>query len=92
MTLPFADERHVVLAESLQESLNLGFAAGWFSLEQLVYSPSEAIEYFANPDPEQVSYAGPYLAFIPEAMTLRFVPPSLERLLFLKQRYGDLLK
>jgi hypothetical protein len=91
MTLPCADGQNVIVADSFEEFFNLGFFVGWFSLEQLIYQPNEAVEYFARHDEGLQSYAGTRMEFLREALGIRPVPPSLDRLRSLKQEYYELL-
>jgi hypothetical protein len=92
MTLPCADENNVVIAESFEEFLNLGYFVGWFSLEQLVYQEERAISYFTKPDEELRDYAEDRLEFLREALQLRPVPPQMQRLSWLKDQYFGLIQ
>lgn len=91
MTLPCADENNMVIAESFEEFFGLGYFVGWFSLEQLIYQPNEAVAYLGRSNEELEHYAEPRLAFIREALDIRPGPPELERLHLLKQKYYELL-
>jgi len=50
MTVPMASRANHVVAESISEFLGLGCIHGWFSLEQLAYSPADTFELYARVD------------------------------------------
>ena len=91
MSLPCSDVGNVIVADSFSEFFNLGYFAGWFSLEQLTYQPNQAVIDLSSDDEELYRYAGARLEFIRQAMSIRPVPPDLERLAILKQSYFHLL-
>ena len=88
MTVPMSSRHNVVVAENLQEFLNLGYYAGWFSLEQIVYRPEVALKLYAAADDE----SGPEdLAFFRETLRLRHQPLTLERIRQLEKKYLSLV-
>jgi hypothetical protein len=50
MTVPTASRANHIIAGSINEFLGLGCARGWFSLEQLAYSPEDAFDLYARPE------------------------------------------
>lgn len=94
MTVPanFNDE-NVVLAESIDEFLGLGYHVGWFSLEQVVYEPEEAPDYFAQPDPDDDDYEDKTarLEFLRSELGIKPVALSLKRIAKLTKRYASFL-
>jgi len=91
MTVPMADRHNVVVAEHLAEFLNLGFHVGWFSLEQIVYAPEEAVAYHATPDPEDWPEHREDLVVFRDRLALRHQALSLERIAELESRYQHLV-
>ena len=91
MTVPMSDNRNIVVAESLEEFLNLGCHVGWFSLEQLSYSPSKAIQHFSMSDAERSPEEQNLLETLRRALNLRRVPLSSDRLADLRSRYAGLI-
>ncbi len=91
MTLPCADQNNVIIAENFREFFALGYYVGWFALEQLVYQPQDAIEYFSKPDTDHANYTVDRLQFIREALAIRPGPPSLRRIDELRDRYYEML-
>jgi len=91
MTVPMSDRHNVVIAETLGEFLNIGFHVGWFSLEQIVYNPDEAVEYHADADPEDWPEHIDELVFFRESLGLTYQPLSLARIAALEEKYHPLL-
>src|SRR6185295_6645015 len=87
MTVPMSDRHNTVVAETLEEFLSIGCEVGWFSLERIVYSPDEAIQYFASPDPESWSEGEDLLRVIRDSLSLRRIGLSSERLVQLETKY-----
>jgi hypothetical protein len=91
MTVPMSDRHNVVIAENLGEFLSIGFHVGWFSLEQIVYDPDEAVGYYADSDPEDWPEHIDELVFFRESLALRHHPLSLARVAALEQKYRPFL-
>ena len=91
MTVPMGDRHNVVVAEDLEEFLSLGYHVGWFSLEQMVYEPEEAVLYHEAPDPEAWPEHTNQLAFFRSALGLTPRPLSLARLAELEAKFHGLV-
>jgi hypothetical protein len=94
MTVPanFNDELNVVLAESIDEFLGLGYHVGWFALEQVVYDPEWAPDYFAQPDPDDDDEdKTARLEFLRSELGIKSVALSLKRIAKLTKRYASFL-
>jgi hypothetical protein len=87
MTLPASDRVNLVVAESFDEFFGLGYKVGWFSLEQLVYNPDEAVSYFAQPDPEAPEYKTVRMELVRAHLDIQPVPLSLARIAALNETY-----
>ena len=87
MTVPMAG-RNVVLAETFEEFLCLGYHVGWFSLEQVVYDLAKAADYFAQPDPEAWQDREELLSILRRELGLRHVRLSTVRLDELEAKYA----
>ncbi len=96
MTVPLAGstpvECNLVVGESFEEFLNIGYYVGWFSLEQLVYERAWALSYFGAPDPEQDDWCTPRLKFAREELCIVPRPPTEKRLAELATKYASHLK
>jgi hypothetical protein len=92
MTVPmnFTDA-NVVLAESIDEFLGLGYHVGWFSLEQVVYEPESVPDYFAQPDPDHDEDETARLEFLRSELGIKPVALSLKRIAKLTKRYASFL-
>lgn len=87
MTVPISDQYNTVVAESLQEFLELGYHVGWFSLEEIIYSPEDAEAYFAAHDPESWPEHTEDLASFRDRLGLHHRPLKVERLRTLQAKY-----
>ncbi len=63
MTVPMMSKA-VVLAETFDEFLGIGFHNGWSTLEQLVYDFEWTIEYYSKPDGELSAERRRFLEFL----------------------------
>lgn len=86
MTVPMAS-RNVVVAETFEEFLGLGYHVGWFALEQIVYDPAEAVRYFARPGRGSSSEREQLLSLLRRELGFRHVPLSTSRLNELEAKY-----
>ena len=92
MTVPMCFDRpNVIVADTFDEFLGLGYHVGWFSLEQLVYNPEETVEYFAQPDPDEWPDKTTLMEFLRARMRIRPVALLLGRTDALTRQYSFLL-
>lgn len=95
MTVPMAagdsiSKYNWILGENLTEFLSLGYYNGWFSLEQLCYDPSWAINYYGNEldDVEEVPEGDhQFVIKMRNKIVYNHIPLNLERLETLKRLY-----
>jgi hypothetical protein len=87
MTLPASERMNLIVAESFDEFFGLGYNVGWFSLEQLVYDPDNAVSYFAQPDPEDPDYKTVRMELIRSHLDIQPAPLSLARIAALNASY-----
>lgn len=87
MTVPMSDQNNIVVAETLEEFLGLGYYVGWFSLEQLAYDFDEAISYFNQPDSETWPEKEEELRAIRKALQIKHAALSFERIRHLNEKY-----
>jgi hypothetical protein len=92
MTVPMASRHNVIVAESLSEFLALGYFNGWFSLEQLVYHPEDAVEYFAGPDGEDDPEREALMVSLRQSLGIARVALSQARIEELQLKYGALVQ
>lgn len=92
MTVPMKFDRpNVIVADTFDEFLGLGYHVGWFSLEQLVYDPEETVEYFAQPDPDDRPEKTMLMEILRARMRIRPVALLLGRTEGLTGQYASLL-
>jgi hypothetical protein len=91
MTVPMGNHSNLVVAESLEEFLGLGYFVGWFSLEQLAYDASDAVSYFAQADAEASPEKEEELSILRDALQIRYTALSLKRIQHLNVKYLSLL-
>jgi hypothetical protein len=92
MTLPPCIPHNVVLAESIDEFLGLGYHVGWFALELVSpYSPESVLEYFAKPNPNDPHYKSERMEFLRSQLGIRPIALSLQRIAALTERYASYL-
>jgi hypothetical protein len=91
MTVPMSDAHNIVVAESFEEFLGLGYRLGWFFLEQLAYDPAGTVTYFAGADPDSEECEA-LLERIRLSLGLWHVPLTAERIQHLQARYAPLLE
>ncbi len=92
MTVPMADTKNVVVAENLEEFFSLGYYAGWFALEEIVYDLEGIIEYYAKPDAELTKQQTAFLEMIRKELPIQHIPLMKVRLNELEKAYLPLLK
>jgi len=91
MTVPMAGTYNVVIAETLEEFLGLGYFVGWFALEQLTYQPAWAVRFFGRPRsdwPEREAL----LVHLRAALDIHHVPLRQRRIRHLQSTYLHLLR
>lgn len=93
MTVPMclSDQSNIIVAEDLHEFFSIGFHAGWFGLEQLVYDFNRTIEYYSSTKEDLSSQERAFLEIIREKLKLKFMPLTKRRLAELKSKYFDIL-
>jgi hypothetical protein len=90
MTVPMVS-KNVILADTLDEFLGLGFHNGWFPLEQLVYSFDETIEYYSIQDDSLTIEQKNFLDLLRNELKISYSPLTKERLEILGTQYNDKL-
>ncbi len=90
MTVPMMD-KNIILADSLDEFLGLGYYNGWFPLEQLVYNFNDAIDYYSNPDKSLTLQQNNFLDFMRTEFDIVHTPLTKKRLEILEIIYTDKL-
>jgi hypothetical protein len=91
MTLPASEELNLVVAESIDELLGLGYHVGWFALEQIVYEPEWALQYFAQPDADAADDKLARMEFLRSELSIQPIALSLDRIANLTERYASFL-
>jgi hypothetical protein len=92
MTVPMKFDRpNVIVADTFDEFLGLGYHVGWFSLDELLYHPEEAVEYFTQPDPDDWPDKTALMEILRTRMNIRPVALLLERTEALTRQYASLL-
>jgi hypothetical protein len=74
MTVPMSDAYNLVIAEDFHEFLQLGYHAGYFSLEQFVHDPEWAARFHSREDPEMDAAQKSLLAHLREEFQLKPLP------------------
>ena len=92
MTVPMAKTNNVVVAENLNEFFSIGYHVGWFALDELVYDPEWAIEYFAKPDAELTKQETAFLEMLRKELPIQHVPLLKTRLDELEKVYLPILE
>jgi hypothetical protein len=88
MTMPAMWPPNYVVAEGFEEFLGIGFYVGWFAIEQVIYEPDWAAEYFAKEDLDQHEDVRARLAMLRKAMKVKHVPLSAKRVAHLTEKYS----
>ena len=92
MTVPMTDKNNIVVAESLEEFLSLGYHVGWYALEQLAYDEKDTIEFYSKPDPEISREAKLFLEIIRNELSIDFKAITKDRLNDLHKMYYSKLE
>ena len=87
MTVPMADEKNIILAEDLSEFFSIGYYAGWFALEGLVYDREDTIDWFAHANDQMSEEELRFLDLVKTRLALEPQPLSKKRLEDLKEKF-----
>jgi len=90
MTVPMID-KIIILADSFDEFLGLGYYNGWFPLEQLVYNFNDTIGYYSTPDNFLTLQQRNFLDFMKTEFDIVHSPLTKMRLEILERLYTDML-
>ncbi len=91
MTIPSADQCNYVVAEDFSEFFDLGYYVGWFSLEEAIYEPDEASEYFGKVDPDDPDYKVIRMNLLRKELGIRPKKLSMNRISELTEKYASFL-
>jgi hypothetical protein len=90
MTVPMVD-KNIILADSFDEFLGLGYYNGWFPLEQLANNFNDAIDYYSTPDNSLTLQQRNFLDFMRTEFDIVHSPLTKKRLEILERLYTDKL-
>ncbi|MDW7694496.1 hypothetical protein R9C00_07075 [Flammeovirgaceae bacterium SG7u.111] len=92
MTVPMSNKNNIIVAESFEEFLSLGYHVGWFAIEQLSYDEGDTIKYYSKPDSETTDKERLFLEIIRDELKIKFEPLSKDRLVELHDKYFNQLE